>query len=107
MHRRSERLGRRRIRLVNEKHLPFRKRLRHQSVEFVVESPKDLRVNELQLELQQARQDQRTKRETVTQIQAFLGRFGFASEEKIEAELVELNDEARGLEQELERLREG
>ncbi len=65
------------------------------------------RLNDLQNELQEFRQEQRAKREAVTQIKSFLARFDFGSEEKIASELSELRHEARGLEAELTRLKEG
>ena len=65
------------------------------------------RLNDLQNELQELRQQQRTKREAVAQIQAFLARFDFASEEKMTHELAALEQEARGLENELAKLKDG
>jgi len=65
------------------------------------------RLNELQTQHQELRQLQRTKREAVTQIRAFLSRFGFASEEEIDQELAGLADEARQLEADLAMLKAG
>jgi hypothetical protein len=65
------------------------------------------RLNDLQNEQQELRQQQRSKREAVEQIRAFLVRFDFGSEEKITAELVALRDEALRLEAELARLKDG
>ncbi|TNC98643.1 MAG: hypothetical protein FD119_114 [Stygiobacter sp.] len=65
------------------------------------------RLNELQGQLQQVRQDQRTRRESVNQVYAFLKPFGFESEARITAELDGLNAEARSIMQELESLKAG
>jgi|SRR5579883_193089 len=78
---------------------PVRKEKSQDAIRYFVGFMSD-RLNELQIELQEVRQEQRTKRETVSQIEAFLGRFGFASEGKITEELTALNEEAQGLQQE-------
>ena len=51
------------------------------------------RLNELQAELSETRQEQRTMREAARQIDEFLHRYGFASKATIEAEIDKLNDE--------------
>jgi uncharacterized Zn finger protein (UPF0148 family) len=60
------------------------------------------RLNELQAELSETRQEQRTMREAATQIDEFLHRYGFASKATIEAEIDKLNDEEEKLDQEIE-----
>ncbi len=65
------------------------------------------RLNELQIELQRLRQEQRAQRDSITKVRAFLAPFGFDSEERIAAELEELNAEARRIEEELASLRAG
>lgn len=65
------------------------------------------KLSELENKLQELRQEQRAKREAVTQIQQFLQRFEFGSEDKITHELTTLNEEALALKAELERLEQG
>lgn len=60
------------------------------------------RLNELQAELSETRQEQRTMREAAKQIDEFLHRYGFASKATIEAEIDKLNDEEEKLDQEIE-----
>ncbi len=60
------------------------------------------RLNELQAELSEVRQAQRTMREAATQIDEFLRRYGFASKATIEAEINKLNTEEEGLDEEIE-----
>ena len=60
------------------------------------------RLNELQAELSETRQEQRTTREAARQIDEFLHRYGFASKATIEAEIDKLNDEEGKLDQEIE-----
>jgi hypothetical protein len=65
------------------------------------------KLSELESKLQELRQDQRAKREAVIQIQQFLQRFEFGSEDKITHELTTLNEEALSIKAELERLEQG
>ncbi|MET3790979.1 AAA family ATPase [Aquamicrobium terrae] len=60
------------------------------------------RLNELQAELSETRQEQRTMREAARQIDEFLHRYGFASKATIEAEIDKLNDEEEKLDHEIE-----
>jgi hypothetical protein len=60
------------------------------------------RLNELQNELSEVRQSQRTMRETAKQIDEFLQRYGFNSKDQIELEIGQLNDEEERLEAEIE-----
>lgn len=60
------------------------------------------RLNELQAELSETRQEQRTMREAAKQIDEFLHRYGFASKTTIEAEIDRLNDEEEEIDQEIE-----
>ena len=62
----------------------------------------DFTLNELQAELSEFRQAQRTMRETAKQIEEFLHRYGFASKATIEAEIDKLNEEEEKLETEIE-----
>ena len=64
-------------------------------------------LSELQNQLQEVRQLQRTKREAVAQIKAFLARFDFGSEEKISVELAALKEESGRLEAALALLNQG
>jgi hypothetical protein len=65
------------------------------------------KLNDLQTQLQEVRQAQRTKRETVSQIEAFLTQFEFESEERINQEISKLSTEEDLLEKSLETLRAG
>lgn len=65
------------------------------------------KLSDLENKLQELRQEQRSKREAVSQIQQFLQRFEFGSEDKITRELMVLNDEALTIEAELARLEQG
>jgi hypothetical protein len=69
---------------------PIRREKSQDAIRYFVGYMSD-RLNELQNELQEIRQQQRAKKEAVSQIQAFLARFDFGSEDKITAEL---DDEA-------------
>ena len=60
------------------------------------------RLNELQAELSEVRQEQRTMREAAKQIGEFLDRYGFASKATIESEIDKLNDEEEILDEEIE-----
>lgn len=60
------------------------------------------RLNELQAELSEVRQKQRTMREASKQIDEFLHRYGFASKATIEFEIDKLNDEEEKLDEEIE-----
>ncbi|QGM99878.1 ATP-binding protein [Methylocystis parvus] len=60
------------------------------------------RLNELQAELSEVRQKQRTMREAAKQIDEFLHRYGFASKATIEFEIDKLNDEEEKLDEEIE-----
>ena len=60
------------------------------------------RLNELQAELSETRQEQRTMREAAKQIDEFLHRFGFASKVMIEAEIDKLNNEESKLDHEIQ-----
>lgn len=60
------------------------------------------RLNELQAELSEIRQQQRTMREAARQIDEFLHRYGFASKATIEVEIDKLNDEEEKLDHEIE-----
>lgn len=60
------------------------------------------RLNELQAELSETRQEQRTMREAAKQIDEFLHRYGFASKATIEAEIDKLSDEEEKLDHEIE-----
>ncbi len=60
------------------------------------------RLNELQAELSEIRQEQRTMREAAKQIDEFLHRYGFASKAMIEEEINKLNDEEERLNEEIE-----
>jgi uncharacterized Zn finger protein (UPF0148 family) len=60
------------------------------------------RLNEVQAELSEVRQAQRTMREAAKQIDEFLHRYGFASKSTIEAEIETLNDEEENLNAEIE-----
>ncbi len=60
------------------------------------------RLNELQAELSEVRQEQRTMREAAKQIDEFLNRYGFASKAMIESEIDKLNDEEEKLDEEIE-----
>ena len=60
------------------------------------------RLNELQADLSEVRQSQRTMREAAKQIDEFLRRYGFASKEAIEAEIDKLNGEEEKLDEEIE-----
>jgi hypothetical protein len=60
------------------------------------------RLNELQNELSEVRQSQRTMREAAKQIDEFLKRYGFDSSAQIDSEIDRLNDEEEKLEAEIE-----
>jgi hypothetical protein len=60
------------------------------------------RLNELQAELSEVRQEQRTMREAAKQIDEFLHRYGFASKATIESEIDKLNDEEEKLDERIE-----
>ena len=60
------------------------------------------RLNELQAELSEVRQQQRTMREAAKQIDEFLHRYGFASKATIKSEIDKLNDEEEKLDEEIE-----
>jgi hypothetical protein len=60
------------------------------------------RLNELQNDLSEVRQLQRTMRETAKQIDEFLQRYGFNSKDQIALEIDRLNDEEEKLETEIE-----
>lgn len=60
------------------------------------------RLNELQNDLAEVRQSQRTMREAAKQIDEFLKRYGFASKDEIELEIDRLNDEEEKLDIEIE-----
>ena len=60
------------------------------------------RLNELQAELSETRQKQRTMREAAKQIDEFLHRYGFASKATIEAEIDKLSDEEEKLDHAIE-----
>lgn len=60
------------------------------------------RLNALQAELSEARQEQRTMREAAKQIDEFLQRYGFSSKATIEAEIDRLNEEEEKLDQEID-----
>lgn len=60
------------------------------------------RLNELQAELSEVRQEQRTMREAAKQIDEFLHRYGFASKTTIESEIDKLNEEEEELDEEIE-----
>jgi hypothetical protein len=60
------------------------------------------RLNELQNELSEVRQSQRTMRETAKQIDEFLRKYGFNSKDQIGSEIDRLNDEEEKLETEIE-----
>lgn len=59
-------------------------------------------LNELQNELSEVRQSQRTMRETAKQIDEFLKRYGFNSKDQIELEIDRLNDEEEIIDLEIE-----
>jgi hypothetical protein len=60
------------------------------------------RLNELQNDLAEVRQSQRTMREAAKQINEFLKRYGFASKDEIEFEIGRLNDEEEKIAIEIE-----
>ncbi len=60
------------------------------------------RLNELQNDISELRQSQRTLRETAKQIDEFLKRYGFNSKDQIEHEIDQLNDEEEKLDIEIE-----
>jgi rubrerythrin len=60
------------------------------------------RLNELQTELSEVRQLQRTMREAAKQIDEFLHRYGFASKANIEREIERLNEEENALDVEID-----
>jgi uncharacterized Zn finger protein (UPF0148 family) len=60
------------------------------------------RLNELQNELSEVRQSQRTMREAAKQFNEFLKRYGFDSKDQIELEIDQLNEEEEKLEAEIE-----
>jgi len=60
------------------------------------------RLNELQAELSEVRQEQRTMREAAKQIDEFLRRYDFASKSAIEAEIDTLNEQEEKLDSEIE-----
>jgi Mg2+ and Co2+ transporter CorA len=60
------------------------------------------RLNELQNNLSELRQDQRVMRETADQINVFLTKFGFNSQEEIADEINQLSDEVESLEKQIE-----
>ncbi|MEI7605869.1 MAG: AAA family ATPase [Rhodospirillaceae bacterium] len=85
---------------------PIRKEKSQDAIRYCVGYMSE-KLSELENKLQELRQDQRGKREAVAQIHQFLQRFEFGSEDKITHELTALNDEARTIEMELERLEQG
>ncbi|HEX7115990.1 MAG TPA: AAA family ATPase [Steroidobacter sp.] len=86
--------------------VPVRKEKSQDAIRYFVGFTSE-RLNELQSELQELCQQQRVQREAAVQIKSFLGRFGFASEDRIAKELQDLGEEARHLQAELAQLRAG
>ena len=86
--------------------VPIRKEKSQDAIRYFVGYMSE-RLSELENPLQELRQEQRGKREAVAQIQQFLQRFEFGSEDKITHELTSLNDEALVITAELARLEQG
>ena len=62
------------------------------------------KLNELEAQLSSLRRDQRAKREAVAQIDIFLQKFGFSSEDELKSQISSARDERENIEEALDKL---